>query len=428
MGPFGGWDMPIQYPDGIMKSHLFTRAKAGLFDVSHMLGVVVRGADRVAFMESLCTADIQAHSPRISCHATTPAHPRRGCCASHPARAPPSPDAVPPQALPDGSGTLSLLTNEAGGIIDDMIITNAARGPSEKRKRVGPHAKSGRAVVGPNRLQTTPWRRRASPPRWPPGRATTCTWSSTRGTRTRTCRTWRRSSPSSSPRAAAPRARRRGPQLCRRRLPRLGCRQGRVCRDATQQRHPGAAGPRGGGGAAGAHAGRPLPDAFHERAADGGGGRAVLRGPLRVRDGDAHAEPHTRTHCTPPAAGGGAADSSCSLSRHGHCLSALRGRVTAAGAARGVRSPRPSGSASLRRYTGEDGFEIAVPPGGGSQHAVRGLWSTLLEREDVTPVGLGARDSLRLEAGLCLYGERHASSARAAAAGGAERAGTRTAV
>lgn len=141
MGPFGGWDMPIQYPDGIMKSHLFTRAKAGLFDVSHMLGVVVRGADRVAFMESLCTADIQAHSPRISCHATTPAHPRRGCCASHPARAPPSPDAVPPQALPDGSGTLSLLTNEAGGIIDDMIITNAARGPSEKRKRVGPHAK-----------------------------------------------------------------------------------------------------------------------------------------------------------------------------------------------------------------------------------------------------------------------------------------------
>lgn len=69
-----------------------------------------------------------------------------------------------------------------------------------------------------------------------------------------------------------------------------------------------------------------------------------------------------------------------------------------------------------------------MPPGGGSQHAVRGLWSTLLEREDVTPVGLGARDSLRLEAGLCLYGERHASSARAAAAGGAERAGTRTAV
>ena len=50
-------------------------------------------------------------------------------------------------------------------------------------------------------------------------------------------------------------------------------------------------------------------------------------------------------------------------------------------------------------YTGEDGFEISVP----AEHAER-LAKTLLANGDVLPIGLGARDSLRLEAGLCLYG------------------------
>ena len=36
------------------------REAVGIFDVSHMLGVVIRGADRVEFMEKLCTADLQA--------------------------------------------------------------------------------------------------------------------------------------------------------------------------------------------------------------------------------------------------------------------------------------------------------------------------------------------------------------------------------
>jgi len=56
-------------------------------------------------------------------------------------------------------------------------------------------------------------------------------------------------------------------------------------------------------------------------------------------------------------------------------------------------------------YTGEDGFEIAVPPGSaGGTHPVVTLWERLLQDSDVMPIGLGARDSLRLEAGLCLYG------------------------
>jgi aminomethyltransferase len=50
-------------------------------------------------------------------------------------------------------------------------------------------------------------------------------------------------------------------------------------------------------------------------------------------------------------------------------------------------------------YTGEDGFEISVPAG----HA-EALATALLENGDVLPIGLGGRDSLRLEAGLCLYG------------------------
>jgi aminomethyltransferase len=50
-------------------------------------------------------------------------------------------------------------------------------------------------------------------------------------------------------------------------------------------------------------------------------------------------------------------------------------------------------------YTGEDGFEISVP----AQQA-EALASALLENSAVLPIGLGARDSLRLEAGLCLYG------------------------
>jgi aminomethyltransferase len=36
MVEFGGYEMPVQYPDGILKEHLWTREHAGLFDVSHM--------------------------------------------------------------------------------------------------------------------------------------------------------------------------------------------------------------------------------------------------------------------------------------------------------------------------------------------------------------------------------------------------------
>lgn len=50
-------------------------------------------------------------------------------------------------------------------------------------------------------------------------------------------------------------------------------------------------------------------------------------------------------------------------------------------------------------YTGEDGFEVSI-----NARYVNGLWQILLSEPEVKPIGLGARDSLRLEAGLCLYG------------------------
>ena len=50
-------------------------------------------------------------------------------------------------------------------------------------------------------------------------------------------------------------------------------------------------------------------------------------------------------------------------------------------------------------YTGEDGFEISV-----YAEAANDVWDVLLDEPEISPAGLGARDSLRLEAGLCLYG------------------------
>ncbi|MES0869236.1 glycine cleavage system aminomethyltransferase GcvT [Pseudovibrio denitrificans] len=55
--------------------------------------------------------------------------------------------------------------------------------------------------------------------------------------------------------------------------------------------------------------------------------------------------------------------------------------------------------ASRSGYTGEDGYEISIPAG-----AAEAVAKALLADERVEPIGLGARDSLRLEAGLCLYG------------------------
>eukprot|EP01125_Pyxidicula_operculata_P001169 TRINITY_DN11119_c0_g1_i1.p1 TRINITY_DN11119_c0_g1~~TRINITY_DN11119_c0_g1_i1.p1 ORF type:complete len:402 (+),score=84.99 TRINITY_DN11119_c0_g1_i1:67-1272(+) len=87
MVPFAGYEMPVQYPDGILQSHLHCRNSASLFDVSHMGQLKITGKDRVAFVEHVTVADVAN--------------------------------------LPQFHGCYSVIPNEKGGIIDDTIVTNA---------------------------------------------------------------------------------------------------------------------------------------------------------------------------------------------------------------------------------------------------------------------------------------------------------------
>lgn len=63
MAGFAGYDMPINYPMGVMQEHLHTRAQAGLFDVSHMGQAWLRGKDAAAKLERLVPGDLAALAP-----------------------------------------------------------------------------------------------------------------------------------------------------------------------------------------------------------------------------------------------------------------------------------------------------------------------------------------------------------------------------
>ncbi|WP_349364922.1 MAG: glycine cleavage system aminomethyltransferase GcvT [Roseitalea porphyridii] len=82
--PFAGYEMPVQYRLGVMKEHLHTRASAGLFDVSHMGQVILRGDDAAAQLETLVPASIVG--------------------------------------LKEGRQRYGLFTNDQGGIEDDLMI------------------------------------------------------------------------------------------------------------------------------------------------------------------------------------------------------------------------------------------------------------------------------------------------------------------
>ncbi|MFP3498375.1 glycine cleavage system aminomethyltransferase GcvT, partial [Pseudomonas sp. SIMBA_059] len=86
MVPFAGYDMPVQYPLGVLKEHLHTREQAGLFDVSHMGQIILRGADAAKALESLVPVDIID--------------------------------------LPAGMQRYAMFTNEQGGILDDLMVAN----------------------------------------------------------------------------------------------------------------------------------------------------------------------------------------------------------------------------------------------------------------------------------------------------------------
>src|SRR6266705_3260794 len=88
MVPFAGYGMPVQYPSGIIREHLHTRAAAGLFDVSHMGQAFLDGEDPARALERLTPADIVG--------------------------------------LKDGQMRYALLLNDAGGIKDDFMAARLA--------------------------------------------------------------------------------------------------------------------------------------------------------------------------------------------------------------------------------------------------------------------------------------------------------------
>ena len=57
---FGGWDMPVYYPSGIVAEHLATRKEAGLFDVSHMGRFIIRGTGAVKFLQYVLSSNVEA--------------------------------------------------------------------------------------------------------------------------------------------------------------------------------------------------------------------------------------------------------------------------------------------------------------------------------------------------------------------------------
>ena len=86
MVPFAGYEMPVQYPIGVLKEHLHTRAHAGLFDVSHMGQVELHGAGASVALETLVPVDVIG--------------------------------------IAAGKQRYALFTNDAGGILDDLMIFN----------------------------------------------------------------------------------------------------------------------------------------------------------------------------------------------------------------------------------------------------------------------------------------------------------------
>jgi aminomethyltransferase len=83
---FAGWDMPVQYPSGILAEHAHTRSACSLFDVSHMGQLALAGDERIAALERLVPGDIAG--------------------------------------LALGRMRYTMLTHDRGGIIDDLMVTN----------------------------------------------------------------------------------------------------------------------------------------------------------------------------------------------------------------------------------------------------------------------------------------------------------------
>ena len=66
MVPFGGYSLPVQYPTGVIAEHMAVRKQAGLFDVSHMAELVLKGPDALANVQMLLTNDLSDMTARCA--------------------------------------------------------------------------------------------------------------------------------------------------------------------------------------------------------------------------------------------------------------------------------------------------------------------------------------------------------------------------
>ena len=72
MVDFGGWEMPIQYPSGIIAEHLYTRQVCSLFDVSHMGRLLIEGPQRKEFLQHVLTSNVSALDPNMAQYCIIP--------------------------------------------------------------------------------------------------------------------------------------------------------------------------------------------------------------------------------------------------------------------------------------------------------------------------------------------------------------------
>ena len=73
MVDFGGWDMPVQYPSGIVAEHLYTRHFCSLFDVSHMGRLLVQGPQWLEFLQHVVTSNVAALDLNMAQYCIIPA-------------------------------------------------------------------------------------------------------------------------------------------------------------------------------------------------------------------------------------------------------------------------------------------------------------------------------------------------------------------
>ncbi|MGB8020561.1 MAG: glycine cleavage system aminomethyltransferase GcvT [Candidatus Nanopelagicales bacterium] len=106
MADFGGWEMPIEYPTGVVAEHVAVRTAVGVFDVSHMGRLVVRGSGAVEALNQVLANDLD----RIG----------------------------------SGQAQYSMLCNAHGGVVDDLLVYRS----SDSEVRIVPNAANTAAVRG----------------------------------------------------------------------------------------------------------------------------------------------------------------------------------------------------------------------------------------------------------------------------------------